>query len=100
MKFLKYPGSAWTPLDSPDPLSFYLSLIFRRGMCGGSGNETILVPLRKAIQKRKEAVNEAPVRQQPVGKVLEDTLGFGDFPQADESDGDEHLHCIWSSEQC
>ena len=46
---------------------------------------------RKAIQKRKRAVNEAPVRQKPVGKVLEDTLGFGDLPQADESDGDEHL---------
>ena len=26
---------------------------------------------RKAIQKRKKAVNDAPVRQQPVGKVYE-----------------------------
>ena len=46
---------------------------------------------RKAIQKRKKAEHEAPVRQQPVGKMLEDTLGFGDFQQADESDSDEHL---------
>ena len=54
----------------------------------------VLVPLRRRerqFRNEKKAEHEAPVRQQPVGKVLEDTLGFGDFPQADESDSDEHL---------